>query len=850
MATCEEKATAEYQEVIQQIDSDARINTRALLSLYNKEGEIKPKIRELADYGAALPANLIGTLIGGKGKFSEMLLGIGTNLINSDNMAMRGLAAKLFEMPQGGNAVSTTAAVDKFVFRKQMLGAGRGKFNEGFIAHLKEQGKNPAQIFNSKLYNDYKRKVFMQVLYPDPNASKAIKHGADGISPVYEEAFKIRQWAGEAGFEKVTKKENYAPKILDNKNIVNLVAKYDAPPYVSGNGVSTVEEVLYRAYYKDGTGISEQTARWLARGIIYRAKNRTLTMEGAVRALKNSDINAMKRELSKAGMSEEDINQFLQGTLEAEERTHMSDRARRSLDPDLRIEYNGLRASDLFVNDIEALTEGYVREASANAALARKGFKTRNSLEDTILELEKNMKDQGMKDSRIKKEIDMLKGGLEMLYDRPPDVGQVGDSLLKGSAFLRTWASLMRLGNVGLASFPESARTLTDRGLSISFRNMPSLKELGLSSRTVREGGKYSGKYDNPFYENLDFLLRYVGDDHAIDFRGIAMESLEEATSSNFGKSVEHAIAQGQYYQTYTSGFMAIQGGGEKLAARSLLNAIVDDISSGTSKSLSELEIREAGWADGFYDRLLSKKGIIKEVDFEGKKFKVLDWDKMSYEDIHRLRVGMYRTVKRKMQGQFVGETSLWMNQFLGKFITQFRTFAVASLEKQLLRDVKFDKANGSITLATSLAMGAAVHMAYNMARYQGRSDKEKYLEEAFSPMGLSLGAFNRAGQLASLGIGVDALAMAGLMPEELRAAGTFFGARGITPSAIPALSAAQDTAAAVGAPGGLFMHMVTGGEQGYSPKEAMNKIEKVIWPSQIMGIHNAWNYLEHSLED
>ena len=848
MAKCGKKATQEYKAAVEALESEANASIDGLLSLYNSTKTGRVRVANLGREGEKVPEELRGaTLIGGKNWFSRAVQGIGTHLIRSDHLGMRGLAYKLFEMPQGGTArVGGTAAVDQQIFMNEIRGATRGIHNEALSDFYKEMGKSDLNVFNLKVDTEFNYQVYREIKNPGSSASPSVQRAAEAYRDMFEVAGQIQKRYGVGGFENLTPRaeRDYAPTVMNHEAVIAKIGELEKT-LGRGAGRQAMEDWLTMAYAgSKKQKLNMDQARILARGMIARAENRRLIAGGQARQIKNSDLDAMEKLLKQQGLDDEAIEAFLARAATSEGRLHVSDRAKFSFDPDVSIEHAGIRASDVFETNMEKLAESYAREASGNAAIAKHGFKTQNELQDTIMQLEENMR-QHMPGDQVDQEIKMMKAGVDMLFSRLVDEGHAS-GVVKGAGAFRSFTAWLRLTAHGFASFPESARSMVERGFSVSMKSMPSLKEQILSAKHGREGGKASGEYLDPVMAEADYLYRYLGEDQILDFRGVAVDHIEEATKSRYGKAFEKAMAKGQYWSTYTSFFRAIQGGGEKLAGRSLILAMKNEAQGIKKGVLREIEIKEAGWGDGFYEKFLEwGKANLKEVEFDGKQVKVFDWDKLPPEDLHTLKTGMYRILKRKMQGQMVGETSLWMNTQVGKFLTQFRTFSIASLEKQLLHDVKFDKAAGATMAAVALAMSLSMHVALShvKAALLPPKERKKAIDAALSTPGMVMGSLNRVGQLASLGIALDIGATFGLLPDSMTQVGTPGAARALSPDAIPAIGVLSDMKNLASAPARVAKGEIT-------PGQGLNKLQKLVPLLNIMGVQSAWNALEHNLDE
>jgi len=837
-AKCKDKAKKEHDDAIKLLQEQMALSSDELLTAYKNKKPTKERVDRLIDIGENVPPELMGKRV--LGPATKYMQGLHTSLINHENLAVRGLTSLLFEAPQGGHAMKETASILSHIFKREIIGASRGRISEGVRMFVREEGKKWYHVLSPSLNTRFKKEVYKEVHTPGTSNSPGVQHAAEGVRDSFELGGSIQHVNGVVGFEKHKVNRNYIPIIPTGAGVADTLAL--SIKLHGSAGKKVLVEAMTKAYMLGDNKLTEGSAMLVARGQIDRALSSNLSMRDSLRAVKNSDLEKLEEEMRRSGFTEEAITDFLDSAMSKERRANMSNRAKHSLKPDITVKHMGLEVADMFESDVEKLVEAYARDAAGASAMARVGFESRTKIEDTLIGIEKAAADRGEDAGEA---IDMLREGIEMIHGRSID--EAPEGFLKGVAALRGWTAFLRLQNVGWASATEPARSIVNRGISISLANIPSLRDIMLSSNHLREGGMGSGKLLNPVHEQADFIMRYVGDDQIMDFRGIATDTLEEASTGKWGRILDSALAQGQYIESFTSGFRAIQGSGEKLATRSLLDDIRRSVlaevdGAARSSNISELQVNEAGWGDGFLDRFKDwAKKSIKEVEFEGVKHRLIDYEKMPPEDLLRFKIGVYRTMKREMQGMFVGESSPWMNKWLGKFITQFRAFQIASLEKQLLRDGRFAPAVGAQIAVTSAALGLATHSLYVMVKSTGMSgdERQKFLEENYSPLGLFLGTFTRMGQLASVGLMTDFMATAELMPEELVASGTSSGARTLTQSSIPVFGMLGDAKDAVVSP-------VQALKGDIDVEQAATRLQKVVFGAQTMPLQQALNQLKH----
>jgi len=798
---------------------------RMLHRIHKLTFDAQKVIARFAQDGGNMPENLRGRRL--LPSFTKNLQSLHTRLSNSDNMAIRGLTYHLFEAPQGGSAAAVTAAARVKNYSTQIRSAMRNRMNEGLEEWGVNQGLNRIQtLMKQENFSSYHKMVMLEVKKPGTYSDPAIIKGAEGVRDQLREAGRIRMEAGEAGFENIDLDANYIPIIMNETTIKNATIQH---------GNAKVIDVISLGYQQGKYKMNKKLADRVAEGYVKRSLDHSLTMSDVARSTTDTDVQSLSEALANSGVEPDIIKDFMESTMQKELREHMSNRAKKSLEPDLNAELNGLKLIDLVDSDVPKLPESYTRDSAGGAAMAKLGFKTRSQVLDFMNDLQRQSDNLGLNPTEVAEEVQVLRDGIDMLYGRSinPDAYS---PLVRNISRLRDATSFLRLQSVGIASIPELARVTAQRGVKLVLENC---KDLGIGisgTKNIRKGGKYSGQFERADLDELEQVMGYVGEDHVLYPNGLRVDNLEESGLYNsLGAKVDNALAQGKRVQEIISAFRMVQGSGEKLAARSLgsqIKKLVDGIGDGLSKA----NINDAGWSDGFLDDIKAWMQANPAVDvFNGKEVRLFNFGKMPADMQERLQIGMHRLVSRDMQRPFVGETPVFMHKWLGQTVTQFRSFSLLSLEKQLVHDVRHDRAAGAIIALQSGFMGYAALTISALQRGIGRDDADDYIMKQLTGMNAILGTFNRMGQVASAGIALDMLATLGALPDDMMAAPGQTGYRGLTASAIPVIGMVGDTTEVV-------KDLVTTLKGEPDKNKLIKDVQQVVPFGKAIGVNQAFN--------
>ena len=806
-----------------------RADEKVIHKVYDLEWDDVKKISAFAEDGTKVPESLVASRLKRRSKFTDALHSAHAIVSNSKDFSIRGFAYHLFEAPQGGQAAKVTVAARVKNYSVQIRSAMRNRLNEGLEEWGKENGLSRyATLMRQENFKAYNKSVMIEIKKPGTYDSEAIRKGAAGVKDQLEAAGIIRKDAGEAGFDNMEFDKSYVPIIMDDQAIKNALRNHSE---------FRVMELLSLGYQRGAFKLDKALADRIAEGYITRSKNHTLTMRDAIRMNPDKDIEDVGKKLKAAGVDQDTIDDFLDIAMDKEMKQHMSNRAKKSLHPDLSVELNGLKFIDLVDHDLPKLLESYTRDAAGGAAFAKMGFKTRREVLDMLTLLEKGATNNGFLPADIGREIQVLRDGVDLAYGRSLNT-EAHSGFVRNLSRLRDATGLLRLQFVGAASIPELARVTAQRSLSSVMDACPDLGAFR-STKNLREGGKYSGQFKRPDLREIELAMGYTGEDHVLYPNGLRADDLEEADiSGRLGTWFDNAIAQGRRLQEVASGFRLIQGTGEKIAVRSLAGDIKKWALKG-GKSLSDENINRAGWSDGFLGDLKKFMNENPATDtFNGKTVDLFNFGKMAPDMQERLQIGMHRLVMADMQRPYIGETPIFMHKWLGQTLTQFRSFSIMSLEKQLVHDIKHDKAMGAIMAMHSAMLGYMALGISSMQKNIGKDDALEKIENDMTGKNAVIGVVNRMGQLASWGIGQDMLATMGVLPDNLLGSPGEYGARAFTTGSVPTLGLITDAGQAMKAIPDLIKGKA-------DTSDTLKEIQDVLPFAKAIGINQGFNYLK-----
>lgn len=720
---------------------------------------------ELANEAYQSPVKPVSTL--GLGSVSSVIL-------NSKNPIFRGIGLRLLENSQGGAYQGKTASILSNVNGNLIRSAEKNRYNDGFSQFIKDNGMSPADFLNPAVTRDFNSQVYTAIVKGIPEDTPAgVKLAAEGISDKFKKSLELRKAAGEAGFEDVKAAKDYVPVIFDGIKVTEAINRVG-----SREGV---EALISKGYQTGKYKMGKKPADALAKVQLLRASDATLSSRVSFdRVVSQQQQVQLIDDLKKAGVPDNVINNFIDGVEHADMADAISSRAKASMGINTQAEYNGMRVQDVLNTNIGELAENYGKEAAGGAGLASMGFPTRQSVMNSIDAGERagrNMLDKDSKSIKsLRSEAEMLRDVVRLIYGNTVDADPTS-GIVRGTRRLREVTGLLRLGQMGFAQLPEVARSISKMGLGTVLESVPATKFL--MSRKGRKGGTAQGELKEPELREMEELIGYIGEDNWLTGWNVRHDEFGETADnmSRISAMVDNGLAMGSRVNVWLSGFKAIQGGSEKIVARSINKRLKEHISGG--RKLPTRDLEEVGLNEETMSRLQKHfEANPKYEDFNGKQVRMMNFEAMDADLRETVGVAVRRMSGRLIQRNFIGDEGIWMNKWWGKALSQFKSFSIVSIEKQLIHDLRGDKIHAAQILAWSSLLSYAAYATQMQMQSIGRADRDDFLKEKFDNRNMSMGVFNKMPQVAGFGLAGDALATFGLLPDSLMNAPSRMGYR------------------------------------------------------------------------
>ena len=706
----------------------------------------------LKDIGSKIPVTKVA---GSTALYTRVMAGMKDN-------TLRGIASLVFNDPHGmkggvqsaiafSDAMRTSimpksffiedAARNDFIKALGVSPLSAGKWNEASIAFdrnimlkIKELGDSPVG----------------EVLPTDDAITKAAKARAQA----YGEALKLMKRYGVRGFEDVNERASYVPVTFGKNDITTALDKF---------GEDAVKIVLTKGYMNGKIPLSQKSALIVAENTLERFYRKS----GAVAEVRPSTsisgrISEVVTELRNNGVPDSEIKTVVNMLQDKAHDDNVSARAMQSLFPDIAAETtDGLRFVDL-LDASTASVDKYVREASAQAAFARFGMRSRRQVEDTITEAFKRHRQQlvelteNYNTAKYKlSQLDVTKVPEESInkhkqvikdYERLGDINKYrkfldkyeedffngvkvtfGEPLEQATAMTAAASAsgkvvnLMMLGFSGLAQVADLGNVLARSGVGAAVRNLPTTLYHGM--RSLLPSAKYFE--GNTQLNNMADIFGTVShQDYLFGHKMMTGAEYGDAVIGHVSKA-DKVLDKIGWAQSTMSFLRPMQGIIDELSARSLMTNLVSLSKGGALTGRTRKNFLEIGKiSDESLDASLAH--INREMSTGKDIFESVRTLDPKLRD--ELGTAIRTVHTSNISRSYYGELPAFTNTSMGKIFIKLQSFALVAYEKSIQRGVRHDQAG--LVAATAFSAGLAYLWADVDVRMQSLKQPESKRDE------------------------------------------------------------------------------------------------------------------------
>lgn len=444
-----------------------------------------------------------------------------------------------------------------------------------------------------------------------------------------------------------------------------------------------------------------------------------------------------------------------------------------------------VRLMDVMDTDGLGLLQRQAHSVSGQVALAQFGVPSAGAVKVLRTAVGATMPD-GPDKTNVLKAFDQSMA--EMLGQR---VGNEAPLFVQG---LMSATSLARLGGMVFAQLSEMGNIIGTFGVRAMIETIPSIPRLFREVGMLARGEQVPGGF-------LSGIEAYTGNIGLDNYRNYMPHQLFGSSNVDFMRAevpfLTRLLRTGQHTQGKISGWRRVHAIQERAVAEIAVNRGLRFIREGKGHAKA---LQDMGITEDLATRMRAELGRVAVFDARGN---ILEYRPQNGQDAQALaefHQSVARGVKQIIQGTFVGEKGQWAHEGYMKFLTQFRTYSITSLEKQAGRQWANHGAVGAFMIllgAMSVSLPIyAVRTALN-ASLMGDSDRDEYLEKALHPGRLFA---NAIGYTAMAGLARDVMDVGGgtVLGLDMPGQPQGIGYGGAVSSTVPGLGFLEDAITAL----------------------------------------------------
>lgn len=688
------------------------------------------------------------TNMANKGTFAGVLRG-------SDIAAVRDNFGRLVGNTLGnadGSAVAEGASEMATLASKKFTGHFNTAVKATYGEWMKEQGIPLRRYYNRQVRAEFMNEVGLHIRGQE-SESKAVQAMAARVSKLFADILKEAKEAGVQGFESVETNANYLPRVFNFARVHELEQRF---------GSDQLSKLIAEGMKETNPELPPEIAA--KAGAHYVQKMRELRIgndAGVLAGMTFDDIGYLRSFLTEAGVSGDELEQVVARFAEKKngeqspkgEGSFRNAKRRSKFDEnfamDLRVrggagETERVRISDLLDSNVEGLVGRYVRTVTGHTALAKIGIRSAAEWVDRYKAVANAL--EGHPDAEAI--LEKGQAAYDIVAGKPLEKAGFWSEMLRTTRDI-TYATQME--NAGLANLPDLGALLAAGNLRYTFKHLMNLREMfprdadgRLKSELWREQEEWMGigtdYLNNTVFSSYDVAGAYQGNAEATLGRSVLSKAADAAAT------VSHAARVTGRAVTVGSGMAGLNAFSQRAAAMNILLRLKDDLFG--RGSFNKTRMAALGIDDAMGKRIAAEmkkhtewaKG---ELGGDIRKVNWADWTDLEARD--SLLYAVNKEARKNIQEDDLGDNFLWQHKSLGKFLSQFRRFALTGYTKQFLRSLNERDAESVTRNAMQLLLAGGAYYAKTEAQLAGMqaagidSDKvEKWKQQnmGWSPTG------------------------------------------------------------------------------------------------------------------
>lgn len=690
-------------------------------------------------------------------------------LAASDDPLAKMYAALIVEDAMGAGGRHDTASIRKFMISQSLIGSSIIDYDRELTAWATGQRGWARSVADSltkgELQDKFNKAVFTEIenrLHQRPSTQDGnVLRAADSVQSAMERMRLAQVDNKTAGWGALpTTSVGYLPHRF---NAAALLA-------LEPEAQRALVDIL-RGQLIDLNGFDEAFADRIAKVYVQHARtNANAGHEIPGNMHDPAAAHYVEEAMRAQGMTRDEIQQYA-NKLRAGAMSHTKKR----LKLDLSAEYApGKQLMELYHTDIPSLLKGQAERVGGEVALTQSGIMGSAGLK--MIEDALSFKPAGMTAEAHKKMMEAFQQTAAEMLDRPwrNESGQV------------QWANramqantLSSLGGMGFAQLQEGVNIGLTLGIGHAMRSLASVPQLISEIKRMAKGEKV----ENSILHSME-QFGGGGEFGMADYKMILKLDDPSKVHTAVGQDGINVLDRGLRLGARALSVISFHRMATAVQVRSAALEITSKALRYIKEGTDDKALADMGFTPEV--RAAIKADIDKAVVWNGNSVKSFDITKITNTEAASAFVtAVHRGSRQIIQGSFVGEKHRWQHTMLGRMATQFRTFPLLAMEKQLGRNrATYGAASVLGMVLAALPFVMVIQAGRVLLGAVGREDSDKYIDERMSPEALTRASLNYIGILGLIPDVVNGLTT--MLPDEVDqalggAAGGRHGQKGLS---------------------------------------------------------------------
>lgn len=656
-------------------------------------------------------------------------------LLRSENPIMRMLASELLESASGATKRQATAAIGKYITERKMLGNSLQVLEGHYKMWRNEHGGHIGKdLFDGKDWANFNKQVAIHIESKgQANSHPAVRAAAEELEKAYDRIRLEQVEAKTLGYKGLPETSvGYMPHKMSPEALRNLSVEQARVLHSSLTDQFTSIE-----------GFDPTFADRLASKYIDVVRRRGVGGYHGSIGDGAADLSVMEDALDSLNLTKQESDAMKQRM-----RSGSAGYTKGRLKLDLLREHaladgSTFRLIDVFETDQRALLRQQAGRASGEVALARHGILGKPGLQ--LMREAAELGDAGSKAQP--KEFEAFDQVSAEFLNEP--FGNHNNRLLDR---VMQANSLARLGGMFFPQLGEFTNGVAHLGMAHAFAAVPGLRRLRAEAKALARGEKV----DNPILGSIETVsgAEFGTDTYKFSFPFQEPDKVYQTYGQDSLTSVDRLLRGGLHVQAKLSFWRSLHAAQQRGMAEQIVRKALRYMRDGTD----DVALADMGFTPELREKLSAE---LPNVATWGPDNQLESLDLTKATDLTAVEdfvQAVHRGTNQIIQGTFIGEQGKWAHDGLLRFMTQFRTFSITSVEKQWTRQMNNHGAvKGWGIMVGTMMMAAPIYIARTVMNSVGRDDQEEYLNKMLAPAMIARASMNYVAMTGLAGDFADA---------------------------------------------------------------------------------------------